>query len=119
MAIDYAQIGTADSALAYADMFEKQQDPLNPWRYVVKGIMLSVRLPLRARAGSVSRVLSDRLDKPAGTSLLFNGIGIQRPARRGYRRRRPDRGDGAECGDWILPPAEICAPQGPGKTPCA
>jgi non-specific serine/threonine protein kinase len=37
MAIDYAQIGRTDSALAYADMFEKQ-DPLNPWRYVVRGL---------------------------------------------------------------------------------
>jgi non-specific serine/threonine protein kinase len=36
MAFAYAQIGRTDSALAYADMFEKQ-DPLNPWRYVVRG----------------------------------------------------------------------------------
>jgi serine/threonine protein kinase/tetratricopeptide (TPR) repeat protein len=37
MAINYAQIGRTDSALAYADLFEKQ-DPLNPWRYVVRGL---------------------------------------------------------------------------------
>ena len=37
LAISCAQVGKPKQALAYADMFE-QHDPLNPWRYAVKGI---------------------------------------------------------------------------------
>ncbi len=37
LAIDYAQIGRSSPALAYADTFERR-DPLNPWRYVVRGV---------------------------------------------------------------------------------
>jgi TolB-like protein len=37
MAIDYAQIGKSAQSLAYADLLE-QHDPLNPWRYAVRGL---------------------------------------------------------------------------------
>jgi len=37
MAVDFAQIGKSTEALAYAEMFERH-DPLNPWRYVVRGL---------------------------------------------------------------------------------
>jgi non-specific serine/threonine protein kinase len=38
LAIGYAQIGRSSQALAYAEMFE-QQDPLNPWRYLMRGVI--------------------------------------------------------------------------------
>ncbi len=36
-AVNYAQIGKPIQALAYAEMLE-QHDPLNPWRYAVRGL---------------------------------------------------------------------------------